>query len=139
MVKKLTGSKLAILLLCIPLLAGCAALIGAAGMGSALGYRYVKGELKVVYQSDFVKVWNAIQHAIKDLELKVIKEQADKVEGIIVARTALGKKVKIKASYNGKITKVKIRVGTLGNLDYSLAIKYRIDSYLLNNLSTNPY
>ncbi len=122
--------KSLLLLMIIPAIAGCAVALGVAGAGGALGYRYVKGELKVTYNYSFEKVWDATQKALKDLELKVISKRWDMVEGIIEARTGLGKKVKIKAKSKGKTTTLSIRVGTLGDVDYSLAIKYRIDAYL---------
>lgn len=114
----------------VPFLCSCLALVAAGGAGGVIGYKYVKGELKITYNHNLDKVWNATKLALKDMRLKIIKEARDQTEGYIEAVTALGKKVKIKQKFNGKFTKVSIRVGVLGDLDYSLAIKYKIDSHL---------
>ena len=111
-------------------LSGCVVAIGAAGAGGALGYKYVKGELKTVYNANFSRVWQATLNALKDLKIKIIEKRSDLVEGEIKAKTGTGKSVKISIKSNGKITKVSIRVGILGDMDYSLAIKYRIDAYI---------
>ncbi len=121
--------KIAILLF-VPFLTSCVALIAAGGAGGIVGYKYIKGELHVTYNKDFSTTWAAVKAAIKDMKLKTVEEAHDQAEGYIKAVSALGKKVKIKVKYNGKFSKVSIRVGTLGDLDYSLAIKYRIDAHL---------
>ena len=128
--KRLAMKKLLVSIVVLLSFTGCIAVIGAAGISGVLGYQYIKGELKITYNRSFEDVWEATNKALKDLDLKIIGKRSDKVEGLILARTAFGKKVKIKVVYNGKFTKVSIRVGTLGDRDYSLAIKYRIDSYL---------
>ena len=111
-------------------LTACVAVIGAAGAGGALGYRYIKGELKISYNRSFDSVWTALNRSLEDLKVKVLRRESDGAEGLIIGRTGLGKKVRIHVKYNGRITKVSIRVGTLGDMDYSLAIKYRMESYL---------
>ncbi len=121
--------RLYAVLIALPLCA-CAVAIGAAGAGGVAGYRYVKGELQVTYKKDFASVWDATLKALKELKVRIVEESHDEVEGYLKGYTPLGKKVKIKAKTDGRFTKLRIRVGFMGDKDYALAIKYRIDRIL---------
>ena len=117
--------------LCLSL-GGCAYLM-AAGAGAGAGvatYAYLKGELEVEYPYDYSTVWNATLKALKDLRITVEEKVQDGMSGTIKARRYTGTPVRIKVINKGKLTVVKIRVGTFGNKEVSILIKEAIDRHL---------
>ncbi len=122
--------KLVALTPIMAMLCACALAVGAAGVSGALGYRWYKGELHISYAKEFPTVWKATKKALKDLHIRILHEESDPVEGYIKGVTQLGKKVRVKGAFDGRLTRLRIRVGLLGDKDYALAIKYKIDYFL---------
>lgn len=116
------------LLLLLPGLAGCIAVAAGAGAGAVA---YVTGELKVTLTSDYTKAVESTRAAIKDLEFATVSENKDAYSAVLVARTALDKKVKITLTNEGKmLTNIKIRVGILGDQQLSLSVLDKIKAGL---------
>jgi len=114
------------------MLQGCVLLAVGAGAGAGVGtVAYIKGELQTTYASSLDRTWEATLGALKDLDIKVIATEKDKIKGDIEARKADGTKVKIALSQAGTgTTLVKIRVGLFGDDASSRAINGQIASRL---------
>lgn len=114
-------------------LTGCLPLIsGGAGAGAGTtGYRFIKGELEVNYTKPYEQVWQATNKALKDLEMPIEESEKDQLSAKIKALRADGTKVviKLKRRRSG-ITRVKIRVGILGNKEASGFIERAIERNL---------
>ena len=111
-------------------LSGCAAVIigGAAGAGT---YAYIRGEMKGNENASLDRTWTATLAAMKDLEFSVTTQQKDALQGRIVARTALDKKIEINVTkISDSLTEIKIRVGTFGDQMLSHTIVQSIEKRL---------
>jgi uncharacterized protein YceK len=111
-------------------LSGCAAVIigGAAGAGT---YAYIRGEMKGNENATLDRTWSATQAAMKDLEFSVVTQQKDALQGRLVARTALDKKIEINLiKISDNLTEVRIRVGTFGDQTLSHTIVQSIEKRL---------
>lgn len=106
----------------------------AVGAGAGAGVAtvsYVKGELQTTYPTTLDKTWDATLGALKDLDLKILFTERDKITGNIEARKNDGTKIKISLLQEGTGTTIlKIRVGLFGDEAYSRAINSRIASRL---------
>ena len=110
---------------CVPLL------IGAAGVGIAGTYVYVRGQLEVSYAADYERTWAATLDALKALEVSVEDANKDAFGGKIQAKRADDTSVTIQVSpVSSDVTSVKIRIGTFGNRTISERISKEIDSRL---------
>lgn len=114
------------------LLQGCMLLAAGAGAGAGVAtVTYIKGELQTTYPASLDKTWDATLLALKDLDIKVIYTERDKINGNIEARRNDGTKIKISLTQEGTgTTLLKIRVGVFGDDSYSRAINSRIASRL---------
>ena len=113
----------------LPLLTGC--VVAAAGMAAG-AVAYVRGELSTSLDQNYNKVVDATRAALKELEFVKISENKDALEAVLIYRTALDKKIKLKLSKTtDKSTMVKIRVDIVGDEALSLAILERIKANLL--------
>ncbi|MDF2577735.1 MAG: hypothetical protein K0S74_1219 [Chlamydiales bacterium] len=75
---------------------------------------YSGGELQVIEDSSLDLAWDAALKAMKDLEIKVISAQKDKLVGTIMARRADDSKVVIKLKKDIKgVTYISIKAGNL--------------------------
>ncbi|MBI2497215.1 MAG: DUF3568 family protein [Opitutae bacterium] len=109
-------------------LSGCLAVAAGAGAGAVA---YVRGELEANLNTDYNKVVNSARSAINDLEFAKVSENKDALKAILVARTAMDKKVEITITNSGKkLTNIKIRVGVFGDEALSMSILDRIKSGL---------
>jgi len=92
----------------------------------------VKGEAKKIYDAPIDQVYKAALIAVKDdLGLIVYESHLEGLDGEIKARRLDDKKVKIDLDVlTEKTTKVKIRVGTWGDEEYSGLIFSKIDQRL---------
>jgi hypothetical protein len=111
-------------------LSGCAAVVvgGAAGVGT---YAYIRGELKVTENAVLDRAWSASQTAMKDLEFSVTTQQKDALQGRIIARTAMDKKVEINLKkISDNLTEIRIRIGTFGDEELSRVIIQKIEKRL---------
>lgn len=111
------------------LLSGC--VVVAAGAAGAGAVAYVRGELESNISRSVDDVFQATQRALGNLEFAKISEQKSAVDAVLVSRTALDKKIEIKLQRTGdKMTKVKIRVGLLGDETLSMTILDKINAEL---------
>lgn len=117
---------LVVLLLGISLagLSGC--IVAAAGAGAG-AVAYVRGELEANLNTDYNKVVDSARNTIKDLEFAKVSENKDALKCVLVARTAMDKKVEVTITNSGKkLTNIKIRVGLFGDESLSLSILEKI-------------
>jgi len=123
--------KVASISLSLLLLVGCAVAVVGGAVGGIATYKYVSGRLEVIYGYPYEQVWRATQKAVKSLKFIVDSSSHDALEGVIQCRSATGKKIKIEVKNEGEnVTKVYIKVGIFGDLDFSLKIKEEIDKFL---------
>lgn len=120
------------LLVAASLMAGLAVLPGcivaAAGAGAG-AVAYVRGELEANLNSDYSKVVESARRSIKELEFAKVSENKDALKAVLIARTAMDKKVDITIINSGKkLTNIKIRVGLFGDEALSIAILDKIKS-----------
>ncbi len=112
------------LLLLLPGLTGCIVVAAGAGAGAVA---YVQGALETNLNEDYNQVVDATRGAIKELEFAKVSENKDALTAVLVARTALDKKIEITLTNSGKrLTKIKIRVGVFGDEPLSLAILEKV-------------
>lgn len=124
--------KLVVILFLLSL-TGCGVLIGAgAGAGAgATSYRFIKGELEVNYTKPYEQVWQAVNKALKDLEITIEESEKDQLDAKIKALRADGTKVVIKLKRRPSgITRVAIRVGMLGDQEAADFIERAIERNL---------
>ena len=109
-------------------LSGCLAVAAGAGAGA---YAYVRGDLEANLNYDYNRVVDSARNAIKELEFARVSENKDALKAVLVARTALDKKVEITVTYSAKkLTNIKIRVGIFGDEQLSLSILDKIKAGL---------
>lgn len=102
---------------------GCAALIIGAGAGTA-GMIWYKGKLEETVSAPVAHVHTAILAGLKDMNIAVTEDRSDKLTSEVRAVLADGKKVWIDAeAVTSSITKMTIRVGLLGDKEFSLRIR----------------
>lgn len=118
-----------LLLISLPLISGCAAVIaGGAGAGTVA---YIKGELQTNLEASLEKSVEATKLAVDNLKFIKISEQVDSLTGEIIARTAQDKKITIKLNkVTGKTTKISIRVGVFGDQSLSQSLLEEIKEEL---------
>lgn len=115
----------ALLLGMLSLTTGCVA-IAAAGAAGA-GVAWVRGTLEANIEHNLDQVYRAAQKAVAELEFAKVSESKSGLDAVLVARTALDKKIEIVLKRVGKnTTQVVIRVGVFGDEAISLAILDRI-------------
>ncbi|HWA26552.1 MAG TPA: DUF3568 family protein [Lacunisphaera sp.] len=113
----------------IPFSSGCVAVV-AAGAGAG-AVAYVRGEMNTTVESDLGTVFASAQKTLADLEFAKINDHKSGVDALLVARTALDKRVEIKLTkVTDRLTKVQIRVGVMGDQDISLTILDKIKARL---------
>ena len=123
-----TRLSLCVALGLLPMLTGC--VVAAAGVAAG-AVAYVRGGLETSLAHNYGKVVEATRAALKELEFAKISENKDALEAVLVYRTALDKKVKIKLSKTtDNSTRVQIRVDILGDEPLSLAILDKIKANL---------
>ena len=109
-------------------LSGC--IVAAAGAGAG-AVAYVRGELEANLNIDYSRVVDSARTSIKELEFAKVSENKDALKAVLVARTAMDKKVEITIAYSGKkLTNIKIRVGLFGDEQLSMSILDKIKAGL---------
>ena len=113
------------------LTSGCAVLlVGGAAAAGAGTYAYVSGELRSSEAVAFDKAWSAAQAAMKDMEYAVTEKQKDAASAKLTARGAGDKKIVVSVTKeSGTVTKIGIRVGTMGDKTLSCQILEKIKSH----------
>lgn len=124
--------RLVRLLLVLPVLwwgAGCAFLAGAAVGGA--GVVYVKGEAAKRYPRKVPQVYRAALTALKELGATITEKLEGDEVASIKGRTAGGDELTMRMKREDQgVTLVKLRVGLLGNRDYSQMVFSRMDRKL---------
>ena len=109
-------------------LSGC--IVAAAGAGAG-AVAYVRGELEANLNIDYSRVVDSARTSIKELEFAKVSENKDALKAVLVARTAMDKKVEITIANSGKkLTNIKIRVGLFGDEQLSMSILDKIKAGL---------
>lgn len=109
-------------------LSGCLAVAAGAGAGVVA---YVRGDLETTLANDYNPVVEATRSAIEALEFVKVSDHKDAFKAVVIARTAVDKKVEILVTKAGKnLTNIKIRVGLFGDEQLSLAILEKIKAKL---------
>jgi len=107
---------------------GC--VVAAVGAGAA-GVAYLRGDLEVTVDSNLQRAITATNRAIDQLKFAKVSENADALVGTIVARNADDKRIEVRLEGSGNTqTKVRIRVGVLGDEELSMAIYEKIKDNL---------
>ena len=112
----------------LTVLPGCIAVAAGAGAGVVA---YVRGDLETTVPTEYTKVVDSARRALMDLEFTKVSDNKDALKAVLIARTALDKKVEVTLTNSGKkLTSIKIRVGVFGDEQLSLAILDKIKSGL---------
>lgn len=120
---------LALAVLSIFLVSCAAAVLGVAGVAG--GYVYVNGQLRDTIQAPLPRVNRACAQASKMMGFHTRKNVSDRLKGKMTAEMADGTKVYIWLKSAGPgITKIRIRVGYMGDRELSNQILRRIKNLL---------
>lgn len=125
--------NLASLAICGSALALCSALPACADLAPPAAARaaYVNGDLQAVLEGSPEKVVQASEAALKELEVPIVSRDASAVDGKVVGRTTLQRKIDISVHRETETTsKVSIRVDTFGDEAFSRQILDKIRSKL---------
>ncbi len=122
--------------LCLLANAGClaaAAVAGTAAAGGTAGYFYLKGNVRDEFNADFNATWAAAKGALADLQMPVTRENRNDKHGTIETKTGTGVAVTLtldslvsQVPADGPLTRVGVRVGTLGDAAVSDRIQEQI-------------
>jgi hypothetical protein len=113
----------------LPWFSGC--VVVAAGAVGAGAVAYVRGELSSTLDHNLDDVYRAAQNVLAEQEFARIEERKSGFDAQLVYRTALDKRVDIKfEKITDRLTKIKIRVGLVGDQDLSLALLEKIRAKL---------
>ena len=122
--------ELALFVVFLIALSGCAGLLVGAGAGVGT-YAYIQGELKRNYDAPVDRVWQASLAAVKELRLRIESKQQDAFGGVIKGKMADDKSYEISLKrISDKSTDVGVRIGTFGDRIKSEAIHDKIHSKL---------
>jgi hypothetical protein len=103
---------------------GC--VVAAAGAGAA-GAAYVMGSLDASLPANPERIVEASKDVLKDSDIHVLESDATSVDGTVVGRTALDRKIEITVKrVDDKQSKISIRVGTFGDKEVSQDLFDRI-------------
>jgi hypothetical protein len=117
-----------LILTAISLLPGCVAVAVAAG---AAGIAYVNGDLEAKLDATPQRVIQASEAALKDMEVPIVSKDASAIDGKLIGRTALKKKVEITVQRETETTsKISIRIDTFGDESLSRQILEKIQAKL---------
>jgi hypothetical protein len=107
--------------------AGCVLFVAGAGVAAGVGgAEYYRGELKQAYAAPMEKAWNASLAAAEKLKMKTTEKSIDNLDQnrVIKGSTEEGKDFQIALEALAKdVTRVKVRVGILGDEAYSKKIQ----------------
>ena len=127
--KKQIQLSIAALALCgTALLPGC--IVAAAAVGAA-GVAYVSGDLEARLEHSPQQVVDAAKNAFSDLEIRVVSAEASAIDGKVVGRTALERRVDLTVHRDGETaSKLAIRIDTFGDEELSRQILTKIEEKL---------
>jgi hypothetical protein len=117
-----------LILAAFSMLPACVAVAVAAG---AAGIAYVNGDLEAKLVATPQRVIQASEAALKDMEVPIVSKDASAVDGKLIGRTALKKKVEITVQRETETTsKISIRIDTFGDESLSRQILAKIQAKL---------
>jgi len=118
----------ALVLLSLGALTGCLAVAGTAVVGTAA---YVGGDLEARLETSPQRIVEASQAAFQEMEIRLISADATGIDGQVIGRTALDRKIEIHVERDGETgSKLSIRVDTFGDEALSRQIFEKIRSKL---------
>jgi hypothetical protein len=92
---------------------------------------YVRGEASKLYPESASEVYEAALRALDDADVVVTEKLHGEETSTIRGRTAGGKELTMRIEPAGSgVTRVKLRVGLMGDRDYSALILNRLDRAL---------
>jgi hypothetical protein len=95
------------------------------------GVAYVNGELDATLEASPERIVQASEAALKDLEIPVVSRDASAVDGKVVGRSALQRKIDITIHRKTETTsELSIRVDTFGDEAFSRQVLDKIRSKL---------
>lgn len=101
------------------------------GTAESPGYKYVMGELKAELEATPQEIVEAATEALGDLEITVDQSSASGVDGKVLGRTSLDKKVSIVVTRASDThSQLGIRVDAFGNSGISQVIYEKLKSRL---------
>ncbi len=107
---------------------GCIVIAAGAGAGAVA---YVRGELASSVDANFDRALRASQRTIEQLKFAKVSEKQDALLATLVARNADDKRIEVRVESDGaNRTKVKIRIGVIGDESLSMTILDRIKANL---------
>lgn len=111
------------------LMSGCLAVAaGAVGAGTVA---YIRGEIDASLNHNIDAVDRAANRAAGQLRFAKINESSDALAHVITLRTAEDKKIEVRLTRTGEaMTRVRIRVGLIGDEAISRALLERIQANL---------
>jgi len=116
-------------LLLASLAGGCWFLGGAAVGGAAVVY--VRGEASKLYPKSVPEVYQAALQALGEVDVVVTEKLRGDEVSTIRGRTLGGKELTMRIERAGRgVARVKLRIGLLGDRDYSALILNRMDRAL---------
>jgi len=116
--------------LVLALLAGGCWFLGGAALGGAAAV-YVKGEASKLYPERAAQVYEAALEALKEVDVVVTEKLHGEEVSTIRGRTAGGKELTMRIEPAGSgVTRVKLRIGLMGDRDYSALILNRMERAL---------
>lgn len=119
------GVIAALLLGLLTVTTGCVAIVAAGAAGA--GVAWVRGTLETTIEHNLDQVYRAAQKTVAELEFAQVSANKSGLDAVLVARTALDKKIEIALKQVGQnTTQVVIRVGVFGDEAMSLAILDRM-------------
>jgi hypothetical protein len=124
-----SGRRLALGVLLAALVSGCGFIAGAAVGGA--GVAYAKGEARKPYPRTVAEVYAAAVDVLADMEVVITEKLLGDERASIKGRTAGGQdlSMSIKRQARG-VSLVGVRVGLLGDKEYSSLIFIRLDKKL---------
>jgi hypothetical protein len=115
-------------LVALSLTPGCLVVALAAGVA---GVAYVNGDLEAQVDASPQKVVQASVDALKEMDVRILSSDASGIDGRVLGRTALEKKVDVTVKREtDKSSKLSIRVDTFGDETLSRQILDKIKSKL---------
>jgi len=110
-------SMIMVLLACITVFTGCAALVAGTAAGAGV-YTYVNGELKRSYPESFEKIYAICTDTLEGLKITIEEKSSDGISATINAKRADGTPIWVKVfMITPKITEVSVRSGVIGVWD----------------------
>jgi hypothetical protein len=123
------GLRVGLMLLLAASVGGCGFIAGAAVGGA--GVAYVKGEARKPYPRTVAQVHAAALDVLKEMDVVITEKLLGDEVGVIKGRTAGGADLSVRIERQARgVSLVRVRVGLLGDKDYSALIFTRLDKKL---------